>query len=1167
MATVSPDSPKKRRPKFRFSLRRRVPRVSAPYWAKPWVIGGALTALLVLWLLPTLLGHTSLVTRIARQVGADVNGRIDVQSASLGWFSPVRLYGVRIVDQDDRPVIDVPEIRGERALMSLLWNKSDPGAFHLDGPKLSVVLREDGSNLEDVFAKYLAPSDRKKIGVAVEVVNGSVSIEDSRSRKNWQIDQLDVSFAMPADRSRPWELTTSGILAGAQRGGSFNAEMRVQQPVGDRTPSGTKSAGAQEAEGPAGPDLLTLKTEGLNLAVLEPVMRRAVPGMRLAGRLSAVAECRWDSRRPDSRAAVRMSTVAEDLKLAAAILGTDQPSLARLRVDGAMEWENGLVQFDRVTADSDIGSLSLTGVVDISGRARAAARRGYEVSGQLDLARLAALLPNTLKIQKDTRITSGQAQLTFANRPGQEGAVLNGRLEFSNLTANSGGRQVAWKQPISLALAAKETAQGPVIETFKCESTFLRMQVSGTPSQLTGTATFDAGKLAEQSRGFVDLGGTRLAGDGSAELTWKRTADGAFDANAKLRLNGFQFALPERPAWTEDALSLTVSATGQSNASGPTRLNTAVVKMESGSDLVETRLLEPVADFRGSGPWQVELHSRGQLTRWPGRLAWWLPSKTWSAQGSYDLVAGATLSGTALAIRQARLTAQTLEIAGPKVVAREPRLEMSLTGRCDWASRRLELENATLASSTIAVQATRFICSLPPRGPVELTGSLVGQAALDRVRALATLDAKAPPAWSLGGRLVGRAEFKQSGGLVTGHVDGQITDLDIVHKSGQRFQDRDVRFVAQGNYNDASRLVHIEQAEFTSATLKCSLAGKIAELNTQPDLQLSGRIDYDMERLSLFVRSLVGEGFRLAGRGSSPIAYQGVWGSDKAVATGKLGWSWAQVYGFQLGAGELQASLTKGLLDVQPLTVDCNEGRLRVAPQFKFAQEPREIAIAPGRVVDQVRLTPAMCTSLLQYIAPLLAGVTTAEGRFSIDLEGFRVPLWTPTAAAGAVVYAPLNWPEAEIAGKLVVHSAQISPGYLIREIAQLLGYNNPAYLMRESAIPFRMTKGRIYHQQMDLALGDLTIRTYGSVGLDQSLSLKIEMPIPPKWQSQAVIGSVLKNQTITLPVVGYLHQPKIDHTAFDQLAKQFLQNATQNVMKNRISGQLDKLIGPLQKR
>lgn len=1159
MDELSSKPRRKRRNRFKIAIQRRLRRATPTYWVDPKLLSVIFGACFFVWLLPTLVGHTPLITWIAGKIAADVNGRVEVASASLGWFSPVRLYGVRIMDAEGEPVAEVAEACGDRVLTAMLWNTSNVGRFRLVGPKFTVVLHDQGSNLEEVFAKYFAPGERKPIDVTLEIVEGTVSIADARNQRSWQIDQFALELTKPADRSRPWELKTSGVVSGGPRGGAFEVAMRIQQS--DRLAAGAGTeAGPREAEG-AGPDWISVKTEGLSLALFEPFARRFAPGLRMAGRLSAVAEGRWDVRRPDRHATLKTSAVVEDVQLAGPMFGNDQPSLARARLDGAAVWKDGAVQVDRLAVESEIGVLNLSGTLDPSGRA--SIRQGYEFNGRLDLPRLAAIFPDTLRIHKNAKVTSGRVQWGMSGQPGPEGMVWKGRFEVADLKADNGGRPVVWQQPVLITLAARETAQGVVVEKLQCDSSFLKLQASGSPSQLTGTATFDAGKLAEQLRGFSDLGGTQLAGDGWAQLNWKRTADGAFDAGAQVRVNGFQWALPQRPAWTEDALTLTFSATGRTASWIPDRLDTAVAKFESGPDLVEVRLMEPATDLRAGGPWAVEIHSRGQLQRWPGRLAVWLPSKTWTAGGTYELVTGATLASHAIALRQLRFAAENLDFTGPELALREPKVDLTLTGRWDGETRRLELENANATCASLAVEANRFVCAVPPRGPVELSGTLTYQASLDRIRAWTTLDPKSAPAWRMAGKLSGKAEFQQSAGLISGRIEGQIADLDIVHVSGQRYQEREVRFLGQGNYNGVSQQVHIEQMELASGTVRCSASGKVLRFGPQPDLQLAGRIDYDMDRFTQFLRSTVGEGVRLGGRGSSPFSYQGVWGSDDAVASATLGWSWAQLYGFQLGAGELQASLTKGAVEIRPLDVECNEGRLRLAPQFVVAREPKELTLRAGRVVDQVRITPAMCASLLQYIAPLLAGVTSAEGRFSIDLDSFRLPLVRRASQAGAVATGPVNWNEAEIAGKLIIHSAQIGPGFLIRELAQLFGRATPAYLVRESTIPFQLSKGRVQHRQMDLVFNEMTLRSYGSVGLDQSLSMVIEMPIPPKWQNGKILGTALKDQVIQLPISGYLRQPRIDRTAFDQIARQFLQNATQNVIKNR----LGELLSPPQKR
>jgi hypothetical protein len=447
------------------------------------ILAGTLASMLVLWFLPTVVGHTPLLSWIVDRVAADVDGQVEVESASLGWASPVRLYGLTIVDAEDRPVIEVPEVQTDRSLAAILWNATNLGKIFLNRPALTFVVRENGSNVRDVLAKYLAKGGRSRIAVAVNVVDRRVFLEDARRERTWQIDQVGLDFNLPADRSDPWELKTSGRLSGSPHG-SLRFAMRKQQADESAVINNASFLESQGGVETSGPDYFSLTTEGLPLDAVDLFIRRTVPGVGLAGRLSGTVEYRWDSKQRERRATVTANATAEDIRFLGPMLGGDHPSLARLHVSGTIAWQDGLMEFDRVTTESDIGSLSLTGMVDFRSRLWTAVRQGYEIAGQLDLARLAAIVPNTLKLQKNTQITSGRVQLAVSGRPGEEGTAWQGRLEVSNFAANKGGWPLTWQRPILVTLAAKQTAQGPIVEDLKWESGLLKMQSSGALSRL-----------------------------------------------------------------------------------------------------------------------------------------------------------------------------------------------------------------------------------------------------------------------------------------------------------------------------------------------------------------------------------------------------------------------------------------------------------------------------------------------------------------------------------------------------------------------------------------------------------------------------------------------------------------------------------------------------------
>ncbi|OHB85765.1 MAG: hypothetical protein A2V98_23275 [Planctomycetes bacterium RBG_16_64_12] len=108
------------------------------------------------------------------------------------------------------------------------------------------------------------------------------------------------------------------------------------------------------------------------------------------------------------------------------------------------------------------------------------------------------------------------------------------------------------------------------------------------------------------------------------------------------------------------------------------------------------------------------------------------------------------------------------------------------------------------------------------------------------------------------------------------------------------------------------------------------------------------------------------------------------------------------------------------------------------------------------------------------------------------------------------------------------------------------------------------MVDGRVYHKDLEFVFPDLVIRTYGSVGLDQSLAITAEMPIPPKWLgNDALVNSALRDQLMRVPIGGTLSKPKIDQKALDRLSQQFLQKAARNVLEDGLNRGFERLFGP----
>ena len=162
----------------------------------------------------------------------------------------------------------------------------------------------------------------------------------------------------------------------------------------------------------------------------------------------------------------------------------------------------------------------------------------------------------------------------------------------------------------------------------------------------------------------------------------------------------------------------------------------------------------------------------------------------------------------------------------------------------------------------------------------------------------------------------------------------------------------------------------------------------------------------------------------------------------------------------------------------------------------------------------------------------------------------------------------------------MTIISADVNPGPIIHPFALLgrqvrailqgqppplaAGSDRPLVHYPPQTVDFRVVNQRVYHDQVEMDIGDLVIRTRGSVGLlDESLILEAEIPLktaPP------LIGPNSKQppqeQVVIIPIEGTLGNPKFPPGTIEKLAAQIVTNSTRKTIRGGIDV-LDGLFQP----
>lgn len=1077
--------------------------------------------LAVLWWLPAIVARSPALGWFVARASADLKGSVEVGTVSLGWFSPVAAADVRVRDAAGQPVAELPKVTMDRRLWDLLLRPAELGQIKLDEPRLTVVLREGTSNVEQLLEKYLtAPSMPRSFALSLDVSGGRVEIVDAAANKSWQLNELALGATLPAAGQGPIDAHVASAVSCPGTSGRLTARCKLPE---------------------AGSPDLTVEIQSAPLDVLTPVVGRFLPGTILAGRATGNVRLAGN--------ATHGTLVADGFQAEAPALA-DPVRLRQLKADWDVAWPGQEITVKQITAHCELGNLSLAGrfsPVDAAADKllESLGRQSFEANGRLDLAALAGSLPKTLRIRPDTAINSGQLELAVSGRPDASGAAWQGRVQASALRATVERREIVWQQPLSINFSVRNAADGISVDALKCESSFLNLEAKGRPEELAAAARFDLGQLAAQLGQLVDLGELRTAGEGWAYLNWKSPDRKAFSAELEFQARNFRLALPDSVAWEEPNLVLFLSAAGQLDGGLPVRFDAAGLHAVAAPDQLDAKLRQPVADWRKADSWPIEARVQGRLEGWPARLRNWIDLSAWKAAGAYDLAARGSFSTSQVLLDDARLTTQELSLAGPGVTIVDPGAQLAAVGQWDLSQGQMKLRTVSLQSAAAAVEATDVSVDLPPQ-TFRLAGALRYQGDLERLRAWFP-SAAGEPGYTIAGRLSGSGSMEQSAGTTRGTLGATIDNLLVADSFGQRFGEPQVRIALRGDYDNATGQFQLHECALASASLTLQAAGKVSGSAAPQTADVSGTAQYDLQRITELARPWLPNGIRLAGSGKDAFSIRGPLDLARVQAEASAGWTSGSLYGFQAGPGQLKARLADGVMRCEPIACTLSEGKMRLTPQIRLAPDPGEITVEGGLVADQIRVNPTMCHYALAYAVPALAGVATAEGRFSLQLERCRMPL----ADLGA----------GDVAGKLVIHSVAITPGPLVQQLAAALGHGSTANLSRESSIPFAMRDRRVHHEGMELVFPDVTVRTKGSVGLDRSLLLVASMPVPQKWIGQNPLGAALQNQIIEIPVSGTLEQPQLDRRGLEDFMRRFMGTATRNVLEDRLRQQLDRLL------
>ena len=1088
---------------------------------------------------PAIVARTFLKESVVGMAGGSIDGKLEVETLGLGWFAPVVMRDVKLTGPQGELIATVPLIRTDKTLYSLARAGGDYGTITVEKPKLNIVIDGESSNLERALDKILnAPenSSPTRAGMHLDIVDGEATLSHAQMPEKAKFENLTATVVIPPSKSE--SITATGKFDAGQGGASFDVNMGESMRA-------------------------TVRANQLPLESFAAVVKRFGRGAEAKGRLNA-----------DIGASREAGILA--LSGHASIDGLDAVGpwsegqhlmVNRLAADAKeVRLGNGKLTLTNATLDGDVGRVRATAEIStVEPINELFSTPGLNVDLNLDVAKLANAAPKLLRLKPGTSLTEGHLKASVESHQQAGKVVWSGNMETTALRGVRDGKPIGWDKPMLFAgVGHLRDADGfPVFEKLTWEADFIGLVAAGSVEQFAIDARVDLDRLGVRLAEFIDLGGSSLGGQGALAVECKPGPDGTFRLGATMEATDFRYTDINNHQVREPKLTATLAATGKYAPKNPLRVDAARATVSAGQDQLVAELVSAIPDLKVAKTGSANVTLDGELARWHARIVEFVPSLAdYKVAGQGPFRANLALTPDAYALTGGAAEWNNFRFDGAGVHLDEPKVTLKTNVTYPRAGGSVAVSDFYLNSDTAVISTPRADVVFSPfsaRTTADVT------AKLNRVQQ--ALQLKSAP---MNGTAIGKVKIEPQQGPLVFDADFKVTDFIYGDPAKPTWREPWVTAKAVGFYNGAKSELDLRTMELARDGLALKGDAHLEDIKGAMVLDSKGTLIYDLARLEPQLKALVGPTASARGEGSRPFTIQGPLNDlDKLVAQAGLSWEQLRAYGFVIEKSELTATARGGDLRTTPIVADFGGGRVRLEPTIDLTSPGTIMTLRPGPMIEKTKLTPEACASAIGYALPAFANAAQAAGEISFDLEDNRIPLSKPDAST--------------IKGMLTVHNADVSAGPMVEKILGVLGVERTSLkLSGEQKVPVEFKEGRVYHKNFGITVGKSEIISSGSVGVDQTVDLTLDMPVPPKLINQALaknprIKEALDGKRIKVPVRGTLAQPVVDErgaaAAVDGLlrgvARDVIRDGTDDLKekaRDKLRGELDKLL-PFGKR
>lgn len=1119
------------------------------------LVAGILLALVLVLvaLVPTLLSTGPGRARIFAYAGTLLGGRVSADALRLSWFGRQKVTGLTVETPEGGDAIRGLDCTLHQGLASLAFSRDRIGRIALAGGDGRVEsLRQLGRARPAAEEQPDAPDD----GAAAPP--GPLPLEVTISGFKLHARDATVQIADATFKS-------------AETGDTFDArfEIRGDGKSGTASIDGTVVGLSSDWKGPDAIGLdARLKTDAVPLAAVWEMLAALDVGIEGGGTLAGTADVK---RNRAGRMTLTADLTGQDVWATGEALRGDRPELASLDLNADMAVEGRTVNVKALDLTTPVATAKAQGAFDLEALL-ASAEQGAAAPGdageatatvEADLAPIARMLPNTLGLHKDVKLTGGKLAAKLTARPGAAANALTFNADVTGVTGRRGDRDIVLS-PMKLAADLLMDSEGVNVRQVTAASAFGKLQGSGRLDAFSMDADLNLDQAVQEVGQFVELEGFDAKGDLTASAkttgTWGERVHVEVAAEATDLILNFG----EGSIWREHRATLATRADLTfAGDDGLTAINAKPLEIEaSGGTLSGSADLRREAD-----QWTVDAEATGSgsLARLSSQVAGYLGRADQRQQGvglngTWHLTA--TARGKPAGKLSANVGARTTDLAyvrpaaenRPAEATRVQDLDMDaqVDLLTDGQAREVVVRKLQVDGHGMTVRADGTVAGETGEG-----GSLAADGRADARFDLAKTAGllKSFGVVSADSELAGTADFSAAAATRERRVEAggtlELADLDVyLTDTNTRINEKTMTVPVKAVYYLDSRTLDLTLDRIAGKLAQGKVRAMLTPRGDLVDVQADADLAFDGSRMRRALGTTLPQDMDMAGQwyltasASGPLApKEKNWNrqirrlhSQGVIRVGELTYRGVKTEGekqeIQWLQGDGKITRTADRKHIAALGV--NEGTVQVDGRVELEPEtPRFRVDEPVEFVQEVALTGELAQNTLAYLSPLLGSSVSPRGRLSMNINSANIPM------GGNVLET------ASFDGIFSVADFQTTFRGPFARLARWLGAKNEIEPQTLGPVHVMMKKGILHLDEQAVTLGGgLKLRLDGTVrASDGGMNLMVSMPLTEglleKFGVKADSRLLLADKLVRVPLTGTVKSPRLNEKRLGEAVMQ----------------------------